>query len=81
MDQLAAGRALELFSPVFRPLTPDWTAWTPYNTLGYAEKVRSQFLSLRHVILKYNANFRFSIIDRRISLGAAGFVKIQRDPF
>jgi hypothetical protein len=41
------GSALELFRPVFRPLTPYWTVWTPYNTLGYAEKVRSQFLSLR----------------------------------
>jgi hypothetical protein len=47
------------------------SAWVPWTTLRYAEKVRSQVLSLRHIILKYKVNCCFSIVDARIASGSA----------
>jgi len=40
-----------------------------FLALVYAEKVGSQLLSLRHILLKYKVNLCFSMVDSRIASG------------
>jgi hypothetical protein len=50
-------------------------AVVPPGTLIYAEKVRPQFLPLRHLILKYKVNLCFSMVDSRIASGRDGVLE------